>query len=77
MAQEVLTKSENVINPDPSQQQDSQEGKLPSSIDLVQAVVADQGFLSKLSLALIAQMALKLYSKETAVFQGQAYSIIP
>ena len=68
--QEKLTASENVINPDPSQQKDSQEGKLPSSIDLVQAVVADQGFLSKLLSALMAQMAPKLHSKETAVLQG-------
>ena len=75
--QEILTASENVINPDPSQQQDSQEGKLPCSIDLVQAVVADQGFLSKLSSALMAQMAPKLHSKETAVLQGQADSNIP
>ena len=74
--QEILTASENVINPDPSQQQDSQEGKLPSSIDLVQAVVADQGFLSKLWSALMPQMAPKLHSKETAVLQGQADSNI-
>ena len=75
--QEVLTASEYVINPDPSQQKDSQEGKLPSSVDLVQAVVADQGFLSKLSSALMAQMAPQLHSTETAVLQGQADSNIP
>ena len=30
-------------NPDSSLQKDSQEGRLPSSVDLVQIIVADQG----------------------------------
>ncbi len=75
--QEILTAKENVVNPDPSLKKDSQEGRISSSVDLVQAVVADQGFISKLSSALMAQMAPRLLSTETAVLQGHADGNIP
>ncbi len=75
--QEILTVKENVVNSDPCLQKDSPEGRIPSSVDLVQAVVADQGFISKLSSALMAQMAPCLLSTDTAVLQGQADVNIP
>ena len=51
------------------------EGKNPSSTELVQAIVADQGFITQLSSAIMAQMAPQLRSVNTqniAVLQGQA-----
>ena len=51
------------------------EGKNPSSTELAQAIVADQGFITQLSLAIMAQMAPQLRSvntHNTAVLQGQA-----
>jgi hypothetical protein len=51
--QENISELENVVNPDPSTREDSMEGRM----DLVQAVVADQGFIAKLASAIMAQMA--------------------
>ena len=51
------------------------EGKNPSSTELVQAIVADQGFITQLSSAIMAQMAPQLRSVNTqniAVLQRQA-----
>ena len=62
---------ENVVNPDPSTREDSMEGRM----DLVQAVVVDQGFITKRSSAIMAQMApqlLKDLKQNSAVLQGQA-----
>ena len=50
----MLTVQENVVNPDLSLQEDSQEGRSPTLVHLVQAIVADQGFLSRLSWAIMA-----------------------
>ncbi|CAB4013556.1 Hypothetical predicted protein [Paramuricea clavata] len=66
--QENISELENVVNPDPSTREDSMEGRM----DLVQAVVADQGFIAKLSSAIMAQMAPQLLKQNSAVLQGQA-----
>ena len=54
--QEDISELENFVNPDPSTREDSMEGRM----DLVQAVVADQGFIAKLFSTIMAQMAPQL-----------------
>ena len=65
--QENISELENVINPDPSTCEDSMEGRM----DLVQVIVANQGFIAKLSSAILAQMAPQMLKQLSAVFQGQ------
>ena len=65
---------ESFDNPGPSASKISAEGKNPS-YELVQAIVADQRFITQLSSAIMAQMAPQLRSvstQNTAVVQGQA-----
>ena len=72
---EIISAPESFDNPDPSTNETSTEGKNPSSTDLVQAIVADQGFITQLSAAIMAQIALQLMSvntQDTAALQGQA-----
>ena len=72
--QENVSAPESFDNPGPSTRETSMEGKNPST-ELVQAIVADQGFITQLSLAIMAQMAPQLRSvntHNTAVLQGQA-----
>ena len=73
--QESVSAPESFDNPGPSSRETSMEGKNPSSTELVQAIVADQGFITQLSSAIMAQMAPQLRSvntHNTAVLQGQA-----
>jgi hypothetical protein len=65
--QENISELENVVNPDPSTREDSMEGRM----DLVQAVVADQGFIAKLSSAIMAQMASQLLNKSPQCFKAK------
>ena len=73
--QENVSAPESFDNPGPSTRETSMEGKNLSSTELVQAIVADQGFITQLSSAIMAQMAPQLRSvntHNTAVLQGQA-----
>ena len=47
--QENVSALESFDNPGPSTRETSMEGKNPSSTELVQAIVADQGFITQLS----------------------------
>ena len=72
---EIISAPERFDNPDPSTNETSTEGKNPSSTDLVRAIVADQGFITQLSAAIMAQIAPQLMSvntQDTAALQGQA-----
>ena len=73
--QENVSAPKSFDNPGPSTSEISTDGKNPSSTELVQAIVADQGFIIQLSSAITAQMAPHLSSvntQNTAVLQGQA-----